>query len=211
MATATSSAVANAGSSANTPGEPERIFRTIEPEPNSPTASSAGRSPDWLQPPSGSNPHRTAGSQEPVDINDLPRAKAADSAELSSNSSGIRLVSAEVPIDGSATSSQSATTSSVASGEFSAKSHYGHAPDYTWLRGRLEYSQIDGKWKLRYIPIDGQTDDFGGSVILPSTSMLSGYERGELVEVHGRIGVPGDGDQNYSPEFHVDQIRRISR
>ena len=43
---------------------------------------------------------------------------------------------------------------------------YGHEPNYGRIRGRLEYSKASGLWKIRYIPIDGSTDSFGGSVVI---------------------------------------------
>ncbi|MEA1951184.1 MAG: hypothetical protein U9N87_07355 [Planctomycetota bacterium] len=70
---------------------------------------------------------------------------------------------------------------------FKDASRYGHAGDHDWLKGRLEYSQAQRRWKLRYIPIDGQTDQYGGSVILRKSSLLSGFERGDYVEVNGRL------------------------
>jgi hypothetical protein len=74
----------------------------------------------------------------------------------------------------------------------------------------LEYSEIDRRWKLRYIPIDGATDEFGGSVLLSNASQLSGYERGQFVEVHGTLGrAREDENRGYAPEFEIHQIRRL--
>ena len=78
------------------------------------------------------------------------------------------------------------------------------------MRGRLEYSEIDRRWKLRYIPIDGATDEFGGSVVLSDAARLAGYERGQFVEVHGNLGRPAaDEDRGYAPEFQIREVKRL--
>ena len=64
---------------------------------------------------------------------------------------------------------------------------YAFAPDYAWLRGRLEYSQSLAQWKLRYIPIDGKTDQFGGSVVLPNSPALEAFKPGDRVAVRGSL------------------------
>ncbi|MBN2290943.1 MAG: hypothetical protein JXM70_00875 [Pirellulales bacterium] len=89
-------------------------------------------------------------------------------------------------------------------------SRYGHAGDHGWLKGKLEYSQAHHRWKLRYIPIDGQTDQYGGSVILRKSSLLSGFERGDYVEVNGRL-VENSAASDYAPEYELTQIRRIAK
>ena len=91
----------------------------------------------------------------------------------------------------------------------SSRARYGYDPQYRWLRGRLEYSGIDHRWKLRYIPVEGTTDDYGGSVVLSDVSRLSGYERGEFVEVRGALGNPAEDDLGYAPEFQIHQIERL--
>lgn len=89
-------------------------------------------------------------------------------------------------------------------------SRYGHAGNHGWLKGRLEYSQAKRLWKLRYIPIDGQTDQFGGSVILRKSSLLSGCERGDFVEVNGRLA-ENAASTDFAPEYELTQIRRVGK
>jgi hypothetical protein len=95
--------------------------------------------------------------------------------------------------------------------DFTPSAKYGHADNHSWLKGRLEYSQARRRWKLRYIPIDGQADRFGGSVILQKTSLLSGYERGNYVEVKGRLAADAKTDGDYAPDYAVTQIKRVGR
>ncbi len=89
-------------------------------------------------------------------------------------------------------------------------SRYGYDPQYGWLRGRLEFSEAERHWKLRYIPIDGATDNFGGSVILADTPLLSGYERGDFVEVAGKLISPSPDKRGYAPGYQVSQLKHSS-
>ncbi|MBL9123022.1 MAG: hypothetical protein JNG90_05280, partial [Planctomycetaceae bacterium] len=86
--------------------------------------------------------------------------------------------------------------------------NFGHDANYAQLKGRLEYSNISRQWKLRYIPIDGQTDEHGGSVILPDSSLLVGFASGDYVTVQGTLGNRRAG--GFAPEYHVQRIRRLT-
>ena len=87
---------------------------------------------------------------------------------------------------------------------------YGYDPNYAWLRGKLEYSQVDRQWKLRYIPVEGDGDDYGGSVALSDSAALSGYERGDLVEVHGRVQSQ-QVKKGFAPLYEVADIKPLRR
>lgn len=82
-------------------------------------------------------------------------------------------------------------------------------PRYRWLQGRLEYSQSDQKWRLRYIPIDGETDDYGGSVVLPDAKSLAGYRAGQLVLVHGAVRPKNASAGSYAPDYSLEQIEPV--
>jgi hypothetical protein len=79
---------------------------------------------------------------------------------------------------------------------------YGYAKDYNQLQGRLEYSAAERQWKLRYIPIHGQMDIHGGSVVLPTTA-LEDFQAGDYVIVQGRLDQKtasrDDGQPRYVP------------
>ena len=82
---------------------------------------------------------------------------------------------------------------------------YGHDSNYRWLLGRLEYSHLHRRWKLRYIPISGDTDKFGGSVILQDLPALRNFKPGEFVRVEGSLH--GDKDRgSLAPMFQADRI-----
>ena len=196
----------------------ERIVGTVQPRPT-PSVGSAQLGSDAGAVTSARNePGRLAVPQQTIDIMDLPPPGATHGVRSASRSGrgAIRLVSATAEVGGvSAKPPQSGTPRSTNSGDkprdsFSPRANYGHDPEYRWLRGRLEYSEIDRRWKLRYIPIDGATDEFGGSVVLSDASRLSGYERGRFVEVHGGLGrPPEDEDRGYAPEFQIHEIKRL--
>jgi hypothetical protein len=126
-----------------------------------------------------------------IDIASLPKAgnSAAD------RDSGVRLVSGEEELKDEADT------------KTAADDRYGRGAHYEWLRGKLEYSQVDRQWKLRYIPIDGATDDYGGSVVLSDQRALSGYKADDFVELRGRISP--QAKSGYAPEYAVESIHRI--
>ena len=64
---------------------------------------------------------------------------------------------------------------------------YGHAKDYTSLRGQLEYAASNRVWKIRYIPIHGQQDAYGGQFVLTDRSKLEAFQAGDYVTIEGAI------------------------
>jgi len=227
-AAATSGAVATAGSSPSSnlalaggqTGEGlagrERIIRTIQPRPKESGASwsrgvFARPAPDGARrlPPPVAVPTGT------IDIMDLPQTGASSRTQFRSDSSRVRLVSGVEELKSSSAGQipdsrrLSTGTGGMASG-FSSRARYGHDPDYRWLRGKLEYSQIERRWKLRYIPIDGATDEYGGSVVFSDSSLLAGCERGDFVEVRGQLGDATPGDGSYAPDFTIREIERFA-
>ena len=83
---------------------------------------------------------------------------------------------------------------------------YGYDPAYGWLRGRLEYSASQQQWKLRYIPIDGATDQFGGSVVLADGAATQGLRAGDFVTAQGRVVGPSQPGRGFSPRYEVASI-----
>ena len=87
---------------------------------------------------------------------------------------------------------------------------YGYQEGYGVLRGKLEYSQTDRRWKLRYIPIDCEMDGYGGSVVLSNEAALAGFERDEMVEVRGKVKEQDQPKRAFSPLYDVTEIRRLT-
>lgn len=84
-----------------------------------------------------------------------------------------------------------------------------HAPDYSWIQGRLEYSALSGGvWKVRYAPISDD-DEHGGSVILESTPDTSSFQAGDTVYVEGRITPSEQRRALHNPLFQVHRIRIV--
>ncbi len=136
----------------------------------------------------------------PVDINDLPPvirgagALRADRVQQASATEADGRVTVRIPTRVDAEDSLG---------------RFGWADDYSRLRGRLEYLASDRCWKLRYIPIDGRTDDYGGSVVIEDSADLSGFERGDLVEIRGRIAKQPEEGADFAPTYHVANIRSL--
>ena len=90
-----------------------------------------------------------------------------------------------------------------------ATTDFAHAENYEWLQGKLEYSAGSRQWKLRYIPIDGQTDPYGGSVVLGKLQ-LDGAKPGDIVLAQGRIDSTG-AKSGYAPQYQLQQLDRVAR
>jgi hypothetical protein len=84
-----------------------------------------------------------------------------------------------------------------------------HAPDYSWIQGRLEYSALGGGiWKVRYAPISDD-DEHGGSVILESAPDDSQFQPGDTVYVDGRISASNQRRSLQNPLYQVHRMRIV--
>ncbi len=88
---------------------------------------------------------------------------------------------------------------------------YAHSVDYRTLRGRLEYSPDQREWKLRYLPSDGQTDSFGGSVLLTASSALKPFQPGDFVVVEGSLADDTTTPAGDAPRYTATRIDRLAR
>jgi hypothetical protein len=86
---------------------------------------------------------------------------------------------------------------------------FAYDPNYRWLRGKLERSRSSGQWKLRYIPIDGQTDRFGGSVVLESSEQLESLQSGEWVTAYGQVA--GEPERGFAPTYRLERIELAAK
>jgi hypothetical protein len=87
---------------------------------------------------------------------------------------------------------------------------YGYDAGYAWLQGQLEYSQATKQWKLRYVPIDGPTDRYGGSVVLAPTQALDGHKPGDFVSIKGQLTGSRTSQGTFSPLYQVTSVERLS-
>jgi hypothetical protein len=67
-----------------------------------------------------------------------------------------------------------------------AQPFFAHAPDYSWLQGRVEYSHLSKAWRLRYASVDSE-DVYGGSVTLAENDLLKNLKEGECIRAEGHI------------------------
>ena len=84
---------------------------------------------------------------------------------------------------------------------------YGYDTDYSRLRGRLEYLESQRRWKLRYIPIDGETDQYGGSVVIDDTVALADYEPGDFIAVEGAVNQPRGNSRSFAPTYRIARVK----
>jgi hypothetical protein len=87
-----------------------------------------------------------------------------------------------------------------------ANPNYGHADDYSWVMGQLQYSRTHGSWRLRYAPLD-QADQYGGSVTLADDVQNAGYKDGQFVRIDGRL--INASSRSIAPSYEVDSIRAV--
>jgi len=90
--------------------------------------------------------------------------------------------------------------------DISAHSSFGHAPDYSWLSGEVQYSRISKGWRLRYASVD-EDDPYGGSVTLVEQPLPRGLKDGQFVRVQGHLDSPGA--KGISPPYQIDSVQPI--
>jgi hypothetical protein len=84
------------------------------------------------------------------------------------------------------------------------ESAQGHAADYSWLVGELQYVHIRDVWRLRYASTEDE-DKYGGSVTLVDTDSITGFCNGERVRVVGHLIDPHSREP--SPSYRVMSIQ----
>jgi hypothetical protein len=91
--------------------------------------------------------------------------------------------------------------------DVSAKSCYGHAEDYSWIKGELQFGHARNAWRVRFASID-EEDRYGGSVTLTEEGPMEEYKDGQLVHIEGRLVDPESRDP--SPEYRVRAIMPLN-
>jgi hypothetical protein len=80
---------------------------------------------------------------------------------------------------------------------------FGHAPDYSWLRGELQFMAEEHAWRIRYASVD-EDDQYGGSMTLVDCGPMTNYSSGQKVRVGGH---PNDSDpKDASTTYKVTSI-----
>jgi hypothetical protein len=184
-------------------------------------SSNGAQLSDSAQLPSGAAaaiaPPTAIASASVPEITDLPAATGSDTLRAYGTSrSRLVFTRANRPVSPSSTAVSAAKETgggataadgvpSVARAAGARRSSYAVADNYGTLYGKLEYSQARRQWKLRYIPIDGQTDNYGGSVLLSDANAVENFHPGDFVVVRGQVDSAGS-KQGFSPGYDVRQI-----
>jgi hypothetical protein len=86
---------------------------------------------------------------------------------------------------------------------------FGHAGDYTWIVGELDYVYSKKAWRVRYANLD-EEDRYGGSVLLTEeqeASLLQRFKAGQVVRIEGHLLKP-DAREG-SPLYKIDSIATV--
>jgi hypothetical protein len=180
-----------------------------------PTPQSA--SPNQLPPNGAAQPlaatlrtaeQRTAVSQLP-ELGDFPRPPTATNGSFRANSSPISTTpSSSANRTHQHTTAATQPTAPASSPPSANVPGYGYDEKYQRLQGKLEFSPSQQRWKLRYIPIDGETDTYGGSVVLPESDKLNGFSAGDFVVVQGRLNTSRGPADGFSPPYMIERVAR---
>ncbi len=174
--------------------------------------SSGGSNAAAVKPPVPGEPavlRITAGNSQPALRSTVP-AEVAPGANLAIKTQSTQQNSASLRTPDAAPAVVRASFQPAA-GTAATGGDYAHSPDYQTLRGKLEYSPSLRQWKLRYIPIDGRTDTYGGSVILPDSPALAGFKAGDVVEIRGALPAARISSSGFAPQYTPTSIERLSR
>lgn len=79
----------------------------------------------------------------------------------------------------------------------------GHAADYTWLCGQVQYSRLSKGWRLRYAGVE-ETDAYGGSVTLVDDGRLANLKDGDVVRVQGHL--ENVSERSIAPHYVIHSV-----
>jgi hypothetical protein len=137
-------------------------------------------------------------------------ATSASAATLTQSLSNNRVTElSDLPSKAVSTSAAATQRPAPSSTTTADSASFGYDPQYRWLKGKLEYSQSTHSWRLRYIPPDGNTDNYGGSVMLPDSAKVAGLQAGDTVYAEGAMGAPGGSQNSFAPQYALARIEKI--
>ncbi len=90
--------------------------------------------------------------------------------------------------------------------DITANPAFGHAPDYSWLVGELQFLHVRNVWKVRYASLEDE-DRYGGSVTLVDAGTMTGFKDGQLVRVEGQMVNPDA--RGACPPYRVRSIQPV--
>ncbi len=84
---------------------------------------------------------------------------------------------------------------------------FGFDPTYRWLRGQLQYYPQTGYWGVRYVPLGGAADSYGGVAVIDNPEVLGGVQPGEYLAVQGYLETAEAGNGQFLPLFTVEGVQ----
>lgn len=85
---------------------------------------------------------------------------------------------------------------------------FGFDPDYTWVRGQLEYVSSSGSWSLRYANDQSSSDSFGGNLPIANPQVLGALQAGDFVKLQGHIDKMQLSGTTQKPAYNVSVVQR---
>lgn len=177
----------------------------VQPRP------AAGAHRDYTQAAEGNNVRfvgesSTSAGPDPVErafSDGSPRGRVAGPSTASIGPrSSVRLASAEAP----EAPSQAAPAAEPARQR---PAPFGHARDYSWLKGQLEPTADGQGWQLRYLPQGNRVDQYGGVMPLPASRAMEGFQAGEYIAVQGTVEHQDDGAGGFVPSYRLERIKPL--
>jgi hypothetical protein len=92
--------------------------------------------------------------------------------------------------------------------DITARSCFGHAEDYSWISGELQYSNLSKAWRLRYASVD-EVDQWGGSATLVFDRPRDDLKEGTCARIRGRL-TPAE-NKFTAPPYQVDSLQIIDK
>jgi hypothetical protein len=85
---------------------------------------------------------------------------------------------------------------------------WGHADDYRWLLGSLQYDEMRRCWMVEYGG-PSQSDAYGGHLELVNPGTMTGFRCGQIVRVEGDLVDPAPHE--IRPAYRVRRLQVIRR
>lgn len=83
---------------------------------------------------------------------------------------------------------------------------YDYEPEYyRWLRGKVDFDEVDQTWNIIYSLNPDDEDRYGGSITLNNHPELSKLRDGDVALVEGRID-PDSLDRNGKPKYQITNV-----
>lgn len=123
--------------------------------------------------------------------------QSAPQSQVPVASDGFRPRGSTPPRETNATSTSQPTSTLPATQEV-----YSIGPGYQSLSGMLEISPATGGWQIRYLPVGGAADQFGGRLEVMNGEVLAGRQPGQVVTLQGQLVASPHGP-SFPPQYAV--------